>query len=116
MHGTLRNIGLSKFRRRDGSIVEQVYPADVMPLTDYDVRQDAMVFQLSANELRLFENNGIATVWQLDVPQHSNTFDLGQILDVQLVLYYDGFFDPALERRCSPRCRTGQRHAPSRCG
>jgi Tc toxin complex TcA C-terminal TcB-binding domain len=97
VHGTLRNIGLSKFRRRNGSIVDQVYPADVMPLTDYDVRQDAVVFQLSTNELRLFENNGIATVWQLDVPKHSNTFELTQILDVQLVLYYDGFFDPVLE-------------------
>ena len=98
VHGTLRNIGLSKFRRKDGSIVEQTYPADVMPLTDYNVRQDAVVFQLSSNELRLFENNGIATVWQLDVPLHSNTFELGQILDVQLLLYYDGFFSPTLEQ------------------
>ncbi|MDM0001834.1 hypothetical protein QTI24_24715 [Variovorax sp. J22P240] len=97
VHGTLRNIGLSRFRRRDGTVVNQLYPADVMPLTDYDVRQDAVVFQLSTNELRLFENNGIATVWQLEVPKHSNTFDLRQILDVQLVLYYDGFFDPGLE-------------------
>jgi len=99
VHGSLRNIGLSKFRRRDGSIVDQVYPADVMPLTDYDVRQDAVVFQLSTNELRLFENNGIATVWQIDVPLHSNTFELTQILDVQLVLFYDGFFDPVLETK-----------------
>jgi hypothetical protein len=98
VHGTLRNIGLSKFRRKDGSIVQQTYPADVMPLTDYNVRQDAVVFQLSSNELRLFENNGIATVWQLDVPLHSNTFDLRQILDVQLLLYYDGFFSPVLEQ------------------
>lgn len=98
VHGTLRNIGLSRFRRQDGSIVSQAYPADVMPLSDYDVRRDAVVFQLSQNELRLFENNGIATVWQLDVPRHSNTFDLGRILDVQLVLAYDGFFDPGLEQ------------------
>lgn len=98
VHGTLRNIGMSKFRRRNGSVVNQIYPADVMPLTEYDVRQDAVVFQLSTNELRLFENNGIATVWQLDVPKHSNTFELGQILDIQLVLYYDGFFDAGLER------------------
>lgn len=98
VHGTLRNIGLSKFRRKNGSVVDQVYPADVMPLTDYNVRQDAIVFQLSANELRLFENNGIATVWQLDLPLHSNTFELRQILDVQLVLYYDGFFSPTLEQ------------------
>jgi hypothetical protein len=112
VHGTLRNIGLSKFRRKDGSIVSQAYPSDVMPLTDYNVRQDAVVFQLSSNELRLFENNGIATVWQLDLPLGSNTFDLRQILDVQLVLYYDGFFSPGLEQStlaALPATGTGSR-------
>ena len=97
VHGTLRNIGLSKFRREDGSIVNQIYPADVMPLSEYNVRQDALVFQLESKDLRLFENNGIATMWQLDLPRSTNTFDLRQILDIQLVIYYDGFFDPGLE-------------------
>jgi Tc toxin complex TcA C-terminal TcB-binding domain len=96
-HGTLRNIGVSQFRTRTGEIVDQVYPADVMPLSDYDVRRDAIVFQLDAKELRLFENNGVATMWQLDLPRSTNTFDLRQILDIQLVVYYDGFFDPGLE-------------------
>jgi hypothetical protein len=96
-HGTLRNIGVSQFRRKTGEIVNQVYPADVMPLSDYDVRRDAIVFQLDGKELRLFENNGVATMWQLDLPQATNTFDLRQILDVQLVVYYDGFFDAGLE-------------------
>src|SRR4029077_897892 len=97
VHGTLRNIGLSKFRREDGGIVNQIYPADVMPLSEYNVRQDALVFQLESKDLRLFENNGIATMWQLDLPRSTNTFDLRQILDIQLVIYYDGFFDPGLE-------------------
>ena len=65
VHGTLRNIGLSQFRQKDGSIVNQTYPADVMPLSDYNVKQDAIVFQLDSKELRLFENNGIATLWQM---------------------------------------------------
>ncbi|MDD7942026.1 hypothetical protein PHK61_26775 [Actinomycetospora lutea] len=97
LHGTLRNIGLSQFRQKDGTIVHQTYPADIMPLSEYDVRQDAVIFQLDARELRLFENNGVATMWQLDLPRSSNTFDLNQILDIQMVLYYDGFFDPGLE-------------------
>jgi hypothetical protein len=98
-HGTLRNIGLSRFRTKDGAIVDQTYPADVMPLSEYNVRQDAIVFQLDNKELRLFENNGVATMWQLDLPLGSNTFDLRQILDVQLVVYYDGFFDGGLEQQ-----------------
>ena len=36
-------------------------------------------------------------MWQLDLPRSTNTFDLRQILDIQLVIYYDGFFDPGLE-------------------
>jgi hypothetical protein len=97
VHGTLRNIGVSQFRKKDGTIVNQVYPSDVMPLSEYNVRQDAIVFQLDSNQLRLFENNGIATMWQLDLPLGTNTFSLNQILDIQLVLYYDGFFHPTLE-------------------
>jgi len=97
--GTLRNIGLSQFRRRNGDIVDQAYPADVMPLSEYNVRYDAIVFQLDGKELRLFENNGVATMWQLDLPRGTNTFDLRQVLDIHLVVYYDGFFDPALEQQ-----------------
>ncbi|MGP1373758.1 MAG: hypothetical protein ACTS3T_13090 [Almyronema sp.] len=99
IHGTLRNIGLSQFRQKNGTVVNQTYPADVMPLSDYNVKQDAIVFQLDSRELRLFENNGIATLWQLDLPLAVNTFDLGQILDIQMVLYYDGFFDARLEQQ-----------------
>ena len=99
VHGTLRNIGLSQFRREDGTIVNQIYPADVMPLSEYNIRQDAIVFQLESKDLRLFENNGVATMWQLDLPRSTNTFDLRQILDVHLVIAYDGFFSPGLEKQ-----------------
>jgi hypothetical protein len=68
-----------------------------MALSQYDIRQDALTFRFSPNDLRLFENNGIATLWQLDLPASANDFDFGDILDVHMVLYYDGFFDPLLE-------------------
>lgn len=99
VHGTLRNIGLSQFRTKSGAIVNQTYPADVMPLSEYNVRQDAIVFQLDSKELRLFENNGVATMWQLDLPLATSTFDLRQILDIQLVISYDGFFNAGLEQQ-----------------
>jgi len=97
VHGTLRNIGISKFRKKNGTIINQMFTADVMPLSEYSVKNDAIVFQLDTRELRLFENNGIATKWQLNLPLSTNTFPLSQILDVHLVVYYDGFFDPQLE-------------------
>ncbi|MCW2528799.1 MAG: tetratricopeptide repeat protein [Pseudonocardiales bacterium] len=95
--GTLRNVGVSRFRSSDGTVVERLYPADVMALSQFDLRQDALAFPVSPNDLKLFENNGIATSWQLDMPLSANDFDFADILDVHLVLYYDGFFDPLLE-------------------
>jgi len=95
--GSLRNIGVSRFRRENGSLAARLYPADVMALSQYDIRQDALAFRFNPNELRLFENNGIDTLWQLDLPLDANDFDYRDILDIQLVLYYDGFFSPSLE-------------------
>jgi len=95
--GTLRNIGVSLFRGSDGGITTRLYPADVMVISQYQIRQDALAFRFNPNDLKLFENNGIETMWQLDLPLDANDFDYTDILDVQLVLYYDGFFDPQLE-------------------
>jgi hypothetical protein len=95
--GSLRNIGASRFRQVDGTVVTRLYPADVMPLSSYEIRQDALAFRVNPNDLQLFENNGTDTLWQLDLPLSANDMDLGSIIDVQLVLYYDGFFDPVLE-------------------
>ncbi|PWT83400.1 MAG: hypothetical protein C5B44_00660 [Acidobacteria bacterium] len=96
--GTLRNGGVSAFRRPDGSTITRMYPADVMPLSAYEFRQDALAFRVTPNDLRLFENNGIETQWQIDLPPAANDFDYNDLLDVQLTLYYDGFFSPALEQ------------------
>jgi hypothetical protein len=95
--GTLRNIGVSRFRASNGGTITRLYPADVMVLSQYEIRQDALTFRFNPNDLRLFENNGIDTLWRLDLPLDANDFDSTDILDVHLVLYYDGFFDPSLE-------------------
>jgi hypothetical protein len=70
-----------------------------MPISQYDLRQDALAYPVNPNDLRLFENNGIDTAWQLSLPPDANDLDYDDLLDVQLVLYYDGFFDPALEAK-----------------
>ncbi len=95
--GSLRNVGVSNFRREDGSIVARSYPADVMPLSQYSVRGDSLLFRFNPNDLRAFELNGIDALWQLELPPGANRFDIGDILDAQLVLYYDGYFSPSLE-------------------
>jgi Tc toxin complex TcA C-terminal TcB-binding domain len=95
--GTLRNVGASSFRDSAGNIVQRLYPADVMALSQFDLRQDALVFPFNPNDLRLFENNGIATLWQLTLPPSANDFNFADILDVHFVLYFDGFYNYQLE-------------------
>ncbi len=68
-----------------------------MILSQYEIRQDTLAFRFNPNDLRLFENNGIETLWQLELPRDANDFDYTDILDIHLVLYYDGFFDPTIE-------------------
>jgi hypothetical protein len=96
--GTLRNVGVSRFRASSGTITERLYPADVMVLSQYEIRQDALAFRFNPQDLRLFENHGIETAWRLALPRDANDLDYSDILDVHLVVYYDGFFDPALEK------------------
>jgi hypothetical protein len=110
--GSLRNVGVSKFRRENGAVVARLYPSDVMPLSQYEIRQDALAFRFNPNDLRLFENNGIDTLWQLELPKDANDFDYNEILDVHLVLYYDGFFSPSLEtavKAALPKSASGSR-------
>src|SRR5207244_1372907 len=56
IHGTLRNIGVSTFRDATGAVRQLVYPADVMPLSDFDVRQDIVIFRPADDELGLSQN------------------------------------------------------------
>jgi hypothetical protein len=95
--GTLRNVGVSRFRGSNGQLFERLYPPDVMVLSQYDIRQDALAFRFSPNDLRLFENNGLETLWELGLPPAANDLDYEDLLDIHLILYYDGFYDTNLE-------------------
>ena len=77
------------------------------------------MFRFSPNDLRLFENNGIATLWQLDLPLTPTTSTSPTLLDVQLVLSFDGVLRPGARvatvlAALPPRAAT--RAAPPRCG
>jgi hypothetical protein len=98
-HGTLRNIGVSEYRERNGDIKHLVYPSDNLPLSLYRADRDGLVLQVDPKMLRIFENNGVATMWRMEFPRGTNDFNHEQILDVHLTLYYDGLFDHGLEKK-----------------
>ena len=95
--GSLRNVGVSRFKSSNGSVITRLYPADVMPLSQYDIRQDALAFRFDPKDLKLFENNGLDTIWELRLSKDANDFDFREILDIHLILYYDGFHNTTLE-------------------
>jgi hypothetical protein len=95
--GSLRNVGVSRFRKSDGTVISQLYPADVMPLSQYDIRQDALAFRFDPKDLKLFENSGLETIWELQLHRHANDFDFREILDIHMIVYYDGFHNSTLE-------------------
>jgi hypothetical protein len=112
LSGTLRNIGVAKFRRDNNVVDVLAYPPEVMPLSPYDVRQDALVFRVSPNEQRIFENNALATHWRLEVPLAANDMDFDELLDVYLIFEYDALFSAQLEtqvRAALPTTGTGAR-------
>ncbi|HMB63581.1 MAG TPA: hypothetical protein VKN36_10945, partial [Eudoraea sp.] len=86
--GSLRNVGVSKFRKSNGTVISQLYPADVMPLSQYDIRQDALAFRFDPKDLKLFENNGLETIWELQLHRYANDFDFREILDIHMIVYY----------------------------
>ena len=88
-----------------------------MPLSEYNVRQDAIIFQLSSERtapVREQRHRDGVAARPAAALEHLR---LSQILDVQLLLYYDGFFDAGLEQQSSASLPTaGKRlRGLSRC-
>lgn len=104
--GSLRNVGVSRFRKSNGNIISRLYPADVMPLSQYDIRQDALAFRFDPKDLKLFENNGVETIWELRLHRNANDFDFREILDIHLIIYYDGFHNTILENNITANLPT----------
>jgi hypothetical protein len=95
--GTLRTVGVSEHRDRLGNVLTLPTVPDVLPLSIFEARQDTLMYRFNPNQLRVFENCGVVTQWQLELPLDANDFDLAELLDIHLVLYLDGFYDPGLE-------------------
>jgi Tc toxin complex TcA C-terminal TcB-binding domain len=94
--GTLRGGGVSRYRTPDGGQKTRIHATDTLALSEYSLRDDALVFRQDPRLRGLFEGEGIASTWRLDLPRRSNNFDYRLLTDVRLVLYYAAAYDPAL--------------------
>jgi hypothetical protein len=77
-------------------VKHRVQPRDVLVLSDYDLRGDALVVDSDRRRRRVFEGAGLASSWTLDLPMGVNSFDYQALLDVRLTFTYRTRFEPAL--------------------
>jgi hypothetical protein len=101
--GALTNNGISSYRlpasavAADGSGLKyRVQAKETLILSDYAVRQDALLTSQDQRQMRVFEGAGVASSWTLDVPKAINDIDFGALTDVRLTFYYKARFDPNL--------------------
>ncbi|HLL77835.1 MAG TPA: hypothetical protein VK421_21440 [Pyrinomonadaceae bacterium] len=98
INGSLKNSGISTFRRRNNKVKLRLQPRETMMLSNYSLKGDAVVFRPSEETSGVFEDGGVATAWTLEVPPDSNDLNYQSVSDIKLVLYYESYHDPLLEK------------------
>ncbi len=97
VHGTLKNTGISRDRRKDGEIFFRLQPRETLWLSEYSPKGDIAIYQPDNRVLDVFEHCGVASGWTLDIPPHANDLDYATISDVRMIVYYTAQHDPLLE-------------------
>lgn len=100
--GTLTNSGISGYRTpaaipaSPGGLKYRVQNKETLVLSDYAVRNDALLVQNDSRKLKVFEGAGVASSWRLELPKQINDIDYGAITDIRLTFYYKARYDPDL--------------------
>jgi hypothetical protein len=97
IRGTLRAGGVSRYRTADDNVRSRIHTVDTMALSTFTVREDAFVYRQDPRIHGLFEGQGVATTWELELPRRANNLDYRLIADVRLVIYYNARFEPKLK-------------------
>ena len=96
LNGTLTAGGVTRYRKKDGTMGQRVHGVDTMALSNFTLRNDVFLYSAETGVRGIFQGLGLGTTWQLHLPKRSNDFDFRRIFDTQLVLYYTAKFDPLL--------------------
>lgn len=99
IHGTLKNSGISRDRKRDGTLFFRVQPKEALFLSQYNPRADLAIFQPDPRVLDVFEHCGVATGWTLELPPGANDVNFQTVADVKLILYYTAQHSQELEKQ-----------------
>lgn len=97
LHGTLKNSGISKTRKRSGSPYYRIQPRETLFISSHRPKQDIGIFQPDSKVLDVFENCGVASGWTLEIPKSCNDLNYETITDIKVIFYYTARFDAQLE-------------------
>jgi hypothetical protein len=108
LSGTLTNSGISTYRIPSDALPPdphapgvkyRVQPRETLVLSDYAVRDDAMMFTTDNRMLRTFQGAGVASSWHLEIPRSINDIDFGAVTDIRLTFYYRARYDQGLKTK-----------------
>jgi hypothetical protein len=98
LHGSLKNSGISKARKRNGQTYYRVQPSETLFVSSHRPKQDISIFQPDSKVLGVFENCGVASGWTFELPKHTNDLSYDTITDVKLNFYYTARYYAPLEQ------------------
>ncbi|NJM97251.1 MAG: hypothetical protein HC800_08795 [Phormidesmis sp. RL_2_1] len=82
--GLLSNSGLSAISRPDGTINRLLRYPDALPLSEFNLRDDMLVYDLPDETLLPFEGSGLETSWELRLARTGQVQSLETLTDVLL--------------------------------
>jgi len=82
--GMLRNQGISLISRSDGKMHASTRFTEGLPLSEFQLRKDMMVFGLPDDTQLVFEGSGVETFWTLEFPSEANAYGIDNVADIML--------------------------------
>lgn len=80
--GMLSNQGFSVISRKDGTMHRLLRYPDALPLSEFNLRDDMLVYDLPDETLLPFEGSGIETTWELSLSRLGQVQSLEKLTDV----------------------------------
>lgn len=109
--GMLTNHGVSVVSRSDGSLHRLARFPDALPLSEFNMRGDMLVYDLPDETLLPFEGSGIDTAWQLSLCQLGDAISLETLTDVLLTFDMRASYSATLAARHQSEMPVSQKRA-----
>lgn len=99
--GILQNQGFSFLSSLDnlGKIISNISirPPEALPLSEFKMAEDMVVYGLPDEALSPFEGTGVETFWSLQLPEEANPYGLSHLNDILITFDIRASYSPELQ-------------------